>query len=121
MYYTATATWNFSCCAISFNPEGANDPWCPTMVNENGFFDPYDVTGNINSKWGTCEEECNPFGIKDQIYWSKSSHEPLALDRRVVQKISKYRFLQDIKNSFYRVRQICLKPHQNFFHFFPNK
>ena len=70
MYYTATATWNFSCCAISFNPEGATDLWCPTMVNENGFFDPYDVTGNNNSKWGTCEEECYPRGIKD----SKSSY-----------------------------------------------
>ena len=38
-----------------------------------------------------------------------------ALDGRVVQKISKRHFFQDIKHSFHGVTQICLKPHQNFF------
>ena len=73
MYYTAGAIWNFSCCAVTFNPEGASDPWCPTMVNENGFYDPYEpydgTVWNTNNKWGTCEEECYPHNIKD----SKSS------------------------------------------------
>ena len=51
-------------------------------------------------------------------YWGGYVHEPLALDRRVVQKISKCHFFQDIKNSFHGVTQIGLKPHQNFFQFF---
>ena len=46
------------------------------------------------------------------------SHESLALDSALVQKISKHHFFQDIKNSFHRVTQICLKPHQNFFQIF---
>ena len=41
-----------------------------------------------------------------------------ALDGRVVQKISKRHFFQDIKHSFHGVTQICLKPHQNFFQIF---
>ena len=45
-------------------------------------------------------------------------HEPLALDRTVVRKISKRHFFQDIKNSFHGVTQIGLKPHQNFFKIF---
>ena len=45
-------------------------------------------------------------------------HEPLALDGRVIRKISKCHFFQDIKNSFHGVTQIGLKPHQNFFKFF---
>ena len=46
---------------------------------------------------------------------SYPSHEPLALDRRLVQKISKRHFFQDIINSFYGVTQMGLEPHQNFF------
>ena len=45
-------------------------------------------------------------------------HEPLALDRRVIRKILKRHFFQDIKNSFHGVTQIGLKPHQNFFQIF---
>ena len=48
--------------------------------------------------------------------WTR--HGPLALDGRVVQKISKRHFFQGIKNSLHRITQICLKPHQNFFQIF---
>ena len=43
------------------------------------------------------------------------AHEPLALDRRLVRKISKRHFFQDIINSFYGVTQMGLEPHQKFF------
>ena len=43
------------------------------------------------------------------------NHEPLAQDGRVVRKISKRHFFQDIINSFYGVTQMGLEPHQNFF------
>ena len=39
----------------------------------------------------------------------------LALDGALVQKISKRHFFQDIKNSFHRVTQMGLEPHQKFF------
>ena len=42
-------------------------------------------------------------------------HEPLALERRLIRKISKHHFFQDIINSFYGVTQMGLEPHQNFF------
>ena len=42
-------------------------------------------------------------------------HGSLALDSRLVRKISKRHFFQDIKNSFHGVTRIGLKPHQNFF------
>ena len=42
-------------------------------------------------------------------------HEPLSLDGRVIQKISKCHFFQDIKKSFHRVTQKGLEPHQIFF------
>ena len=42
------------------------------------------------------------------------THGSLALDGAVVQKISKRHFFQHIKNSFHRVTQMGLKPHQNF-------
>ena len=45
-------------------------------------------------------------------------HEPLALDRRLVRKISKRHFFQDITNSFHGVTQLGLEPHQNFFQIF---
>ena len=45
-----------------------------------------------------------------------SNHEPLALDSRLVQKISKRHFFQDIQRSFNGVADIVLEPHQkNFF------
>ena len=47
-----------------------------------------------------------------------TTHGSLALDGRLVRKISKCHFFQDIKNSFHGVTQICLKPHQNFFQIF---
>ena len=46
------------------------------------------------------------------------THGPLAMDGRVVRKILKRHFFQDIKHSFHGVTQICLKPHQNFFQIF---
>ena len=45
-------------------------------------------------------------------------HGPLALDGAVIPKISKLRFLLDIKNSFHGVSQMGLEPHQNFFQIF---
>ena len=47
-----------------------------------------------------------------------STHEPLALDSRLVRKISKRHFFQDITNSFHGVTKIGLEPHQNFFQSF---
>ena len=46
---------------------------------------------------------------------SISTHEPLALDRRVSRKISKLHFFQDIKNPFHGVTRMGLEPHQIFF------
>ena len=43
------------------------------------------------------------------------AHEPLALDSRLVRKISKRHFFQDITNSFHGVTQLGLEPHQIFF------
>ena len=43
------------------------------------------------------------------------NHGSLALDGAVVQKISKYHFFQDIKNSFHGVNQMGLKPQQKIF------
>ena len=57
-------------------------------------------------------------GLKDKSKCGligKSTHEPLALDSRLVRKISKRHFFQDITNSFHGVTQIGLEPHQNFF------
>ena len=45
-------------------------------------------------------------------------HGSLALDSALVRKISKRHFFQGIKNSFYGVTQMGLKPHQNFFQIF---
>ena len=47
--------------------------------------------------------------------WVCLGHGPLALDGRVVRKISKRHFFQDIKNSLHGVTQIGLKTNQNFF------
>ena len=46
------------------------------------------------------------------------THGPLALDAFLIPKISNRHFFQDIKNYFYEVTQIGLKPHQIFFQFF---
>ena len=46
---------------------------------------------------------------------SELVHKPLALDGRVVQKILKRYFFQNIKYSFHGVTQIGVKPQQNFF------
>ena len=40
------------------------------------------------------------------------------VDSQLDQKISKRRFFQDIKNSFYGVAGIGLETHQNFFQIF---
>ena len=53
--------------------------------------------------------------IKNYILGYQIIHGSLALDGRLVRKISKRHFFQDIKNSFHGVTQIGLKPHQNFF------
>ena len=42
-------------------------------------------------------------------------HGSLALDGSVIRKISKCYFFQNIKNSFYGVTRMGVKPHQNFF------
>ena len=55
--------------------------------------------------------------VQNQWNEPKIRHEPLALAGRVFWKISKHHIFQDIKNSFHRVTQIGLKPHQNFFRF----
>ena len=46
---------------------------------------------------------------------SELVHKPLTLDGRVVQKILKRQFFQNIKYSFHGVTQIGVKPQQNFF------
>ena len=58
------------------------------------------------------------FENQDLKFYSKvgwPSHEPLALDRRLVRKISKRHFFQDIINSCCGVTQMGLEPHQNVF------
>ena len=48
-------------------------------------------------------------------------HEPMALDRRLVQKVSKCQFFQDIKRLFHRITQMGQELHHNFFRsFFTN-
>ena len=49
------------------------------------------------------------------MYIYTLTHEPLALDRRLVRKISERHFFQDIKNSLHGVTRMGLKPHQIFF------
>ena len=56
--------------------------------------------------------------MTDEEFHSEVGHGSLALDSRLVRKISKRHFFQDIKNSFHGVTQIGLKPHQIFFQIF---
>ena len=54
----------------------------------------------------------------NRSFFYLSKNHWIYLDGRLVQKISKRHFFQDIKNSFHGVTQMGLKPHQNFFQFF---
>ena len=63
------------------------------------------------------QQQQNPQELANMIAaaMAQLNHGSLALDGRLVRKISKRHFFQDIKKSFHGVIQMDPKPHQIFF------